>query len=193
MMSSSTSREKIASPQAPGAVEVGDAELALDIRVARPAVAASVERQEPRPAVRKPRRHRHVVLVEREMHERAALEGQQRLACRRAVVPVLLLGVLERGAGQEVLRLHRRDGQAVDEEHDVEPPAVLLAVLDLLHHAQDVRLVLGDALRLQGARGPEVAERKLDAGDDLDALAQHVEQPAILQRLRKLREEGLLG
>lgn len=116
------------------AVEIRDAELVLDIGISGPAVAAPVERQKACPAVGKPRRHRHVVFIERKVHERAALEGQKRLARRRAVGAILPFSMPKGRAGEKVLGLHRDDGQAVQEEHHVKPVAVLRAVLDLLHH-----------------------------------------------------------
>ena len=56
---------------------------------------AAVEGKEPGLAVLKPRGHGHVVLIHREMNQRAALESQQRFVGGRAVLPVLKLRVFE--------------------------------------------------------------------------------------------------
>ena len=65
--------------------------------------------------------------------------------------------------------------QSIEKQHNIQPPAMLLTVLDFFHYAQDVGLVLGDPLGFQGARWTEKAQRKIDSRDDFDALPQHVQ------------------
>ena len=118
-----------------------------------------------------------------------ALKGQQRLACGGSVVAILLFRVAKGRSGQAIFCLDGDNGQAVDEEHRVEAPAVLPAVFDLIHYGEDVGLILGDTLRLQPAHRAEIARAQGDVRDDLDPLAQNVEQAALLQRLAESREE----
>ena len=84
--------------------------------------------------------------------------------------PVLLDGVLDRLL-ELALQLHRDDGDAVQEEHEIDAPRLGLgaglgevglggvgAVDQLGHHAQDVAFVHGLRLRVQTMVGLELAE-----------------------------------
>ena len=85
--------------------------------VALAAGVAAVEREEPGLEALEPGRHLDEVRVDGEVDERPPPEGHVR---RVAVLPVLLLGVLDRLVGQRVLQLRRRDRDAVDEQAQVE-------------------------------------------------------------------------
>ena len=130
-------------------IQMGDAEIAFDVGIAGAVVTATVEGQEAGLSVGEPRRHRYVVLVHREMDERAALERQERLAGGRAVVPVLFLGVAEGRAGRTVLQLGCRHGQPIDEQRHVDGVFRALAVMQLPDDRQDVGLVVAEQCRIQ--------------------------------------------
>ena len=126
------------------------------------------------------------------MNERAALEGEERLAGGRAVVPVLLLGVAEGRAGRTVLQLGRRHGQAMTNS------AISMAFSTVGCSAvpddrQEIGPVVDDQCHIQPRGRLEEAQAEPDAGDQLDAVAQHAERAAGLQGLLQLLEELGLG
>ena len=96
-------------------------------------------------------------------------------------------------AGEAVLQLHRRNRQAVDVQHDIDASAMLRAVLDLLDHGQDVRLELADKIRIERRSRFEEAEAELDAGHKLQAAAENIQCPAILECPCQLVEQRLFG
>ena len=145
-------------------------------RVARAVVVALVEGQEPRALAAQLGTHPHLAVVHREMHH-AAAELEQPLA-RVAVAPVLLDGVLDGLLGEAVLQLEGGDGQAVDEQAQIERAARLVrAVGELARDREAVlrvqRLGLGVARRRRAVEQIEV-QRPV-----LHALAQHVDDAAL--------------
>ena len=96
-------------------------------------------------------------------------------------------------AGRTVLQLGRRHGQAVDEQRHVDGVLRALAVAQLPDDRQDVGLVVVDQRRIQPRGGLEEAQAEPDAGDQLDAVAQHIERAAGLQGLLQLLEELGVG
>ena len=80
-------------------------------------VVAQVERQEPRLLAREPGRHRNLVRVDREMHQRPRPSVTFFGSRSR---PVLLDRVLDALAGQRVLQLRRRHRDPVHEQAQVE-------------------------------------------------------------------------
>ena len=102
-------------------------------------------------------------VADREMHDCAAWEAQQRLpvlalGMRRPVEPILVHGVLN-ALGEVRLELDGRDRQAVQEEDEVDAVLVRRRIAHLPHDAQPVRLVARDDVRVHGERRTELRER----------------------------------
>ena len=157
--------------------QVGGGEAAPGGRVARAAIAALVERQEARRRAAQAGGHVDQVRVGREMRQ-AAAEREERLL-GVAVEAVLADGILDVLAGQRVLQFRGENGQAVQEEDQVQAVLVLQAVV---HLAADRKEVAGVelAIRLvQPAGRPEVGELEF-AAVALDPLPQDVQRAALL-------------
>ncbi len=94
------------------------------------------------------------------MHERAATEGEERLASGLPVLCVLLeaRGEVLREVGLELDRRHR---DAVHEEHEVDPVAVLAGVTHLPHDTEAVGGEVLQRLRIELIRWPLLEEREL--------------------------------
>ena len=116
-----------------------------DRRVPRPAEAPAVERQEAGLRPREAGSHEHLLGVDGEVGEAAGV-AEERLA-RVAVLPVLADGVLDVLTVERVLELGREDGDAVQEEREVEALLVLLAEAELADDGEEVG-------RVQGAAAP---------------------------------------
>ncbi|MNP54506.1 hypothetical protein D3C76_1490670 [compost metagenome] len=108
--------------------------IAFRHRVARAALfAAQVKRQKEGVFTCQLGGHRHFVLAHSKVHKRAALKGQQwlGLACERvfnrAVVAVLALGVFHRLL-ELAFQLQRGGGDAIDEQHQIQPWVVALPI-----------------------------------------------------------------
>ena len=158
-----------------------------DRRVPGAAVAALVERQEAglRPGER--RGHEHLVGIHGEVGEAAAV-GEQRLP-RVAVGAVLVDRVPHVLAGERVLQFGGEDGDAVQEEREVEAPAGLLAEAQLADDGEEVRGVEALRLLVESARGAEVREPE-PAAHVPDAAPEHVERPAPGDLAREAAEEA---
>ena len=129
------------------------------------------------------------------MHQRAALEGQQRLGLarqrvfHRAVVAVLALGVFH-ALLELAFQLQRGDGDAVDEQHQIQTRVVLaLAVVGgirhLRHHAQAVALVALEGVRVHAVVGLEATRLDLHPRQ-LEAMAQYIQGAVLLQLAHQL-------
>ena len=106
-------------------------------RIARAIVVALVERQEPGVLALKVRAEAHLLLVHSKVHQ-AAAELEEQLA-RVAVALVLLHRVVYGLLGEAVLEFEGRNGQAVDEQGEVEGKLGLVpAVAELLRDAEDI-------------------------------------------------------
>ena len=120
-------------------------------RVAFGAIVAFIEGQENRRRPFQPRRHVDFGIADREMHQRAAREAQERLrrlslGSRVPVEAILVHRVLH--ALREVgLEFDCGDGQAVEEEDEVEAVLIRHRVAHLPHDAQPVRLVARHEMR----------------------------------------------
>jgi hypothetical protein len=134
--------------------------------------------------------HGHLVLTHREMHQGTAPEGEQRLrlardrVLHRAVPPVLAPGVLHRLL-ELALELQGGGGDAVDEQHQVQPRVVVPGpcvrrVRDLRHHAQAVGAVTRQRIGVHAVIGAEAAQIQLHPGH-LDAVAQHLECAGLVE------------
>jgi hypothetical protein len=155
-------------------------------RVARAVVVALVEGQEPRALAAQLGAHPHLAVVHREVHH-AAAELEQPLA-RVAVALVLLDGVLDRLLGEAVLQLEGGDGQAVDEQAQVERAARLVHAVGEL--ARDREAVLGvQLLGLGVARRRRAVEQVEVQRPVLHALAQHVDDAALADLAGEAGEE----
>ncbi|MNJ48863.1 hypothetical protein D3C77_440700 [compost metagenome] len=171
------------------------------LRVARAAFrTAEVEWQEEGVFTRQLGGHRHLVLAHSKVHQRAALEGQQRLGFTgqrvfyRAVVTVLALGVFYRLL-KLAFQFQRRRGEAVDEQHQIQPWVVALPAAASLtrmgrvghfrHHAQAVALVTFEGVRVHAVVGLEAAQLDLYRWQ-LKAVAQHIQGAALLQLAHQL-------
>ena len=144
-------------------------------RVARGVVPATVEGQEPRRFALQMGAEADLVVVDGEVDE-AAPELEQ-FFLRVAVAPVLLNRVGHRLLGEAVLELEGGDGQAVDEEAEVEGKlGVVAAVAELARDAEPVQVVEGRCLLVAG-RGGAVEEVEV-VGAVVDAASQHLDSAA---------------
>ncbi len=134
---------------------VGSAMFAIDVRVAGALVAPTIEWEEPRLPVHEPCRHRHVGSVHSEVDERAALERQQWFVGWRAILTILLFGVLEGRPGQLILELECRDGNAIHECNRVDRVLVATAVTHLSRDRENVRVVASHQCRIDAGSGLE--------------------------------------
>ena len=158
------------------AVEIGDPEFFFDIRIAGTSIAAAVEWQEACAAIVEMCGHGHVVLIQREMHQGAALESQEGLAIRRAVLAVLLFGCLIGRACQGVLEFHCGKRDAINEEHHINCVLRAQGIAYLTHHSEDIALIGAQHRRVEAGGWLEGAKGDLDARHDGDALAQDLER-----------------
>ena len=128
------------------------------------------------------------------MDERPARKAQQRLGVlafrlRVAVEAVLVDRVLD-ALGEVGLQFDGRDGQAVEEEDEVERVLVRLRIANLPHDAQAVGGVAGEDVGVHRERRLELGEREgLLQADDVDAMAQHFERAAIVELLADAVEQ----
>ena len=154
-----------------------------------PPVVAEVERQELRPLPREPRRHRHLLRVDREVHERPRPSSHVRRVTVRAVLRHRVLDPL---AGQRVLQLRRRHRDPVHEQAQVERvrrPARTASWRTTVSRFASYR---SHQLRRQPVRGLEVRQPERDALID-DPVPQHVDRAAVVDLRRKPLEEAGLG
>ena len=142
-------------------------------RIARPAELALVEGQEARRLVHKLRGDVDQLRVHREVSQASAV-GQERLA-GIAVAFVLRDGVLDVLSGERIFEFGGEERQTVQEDPEVQAVLVLLAVVELPHHREEVAPVEALEFLVEAAGGPEVGESKLAAGI-LDAVPQHVQR-----------------
>ena len=118
----------------------------------------------------------HFVVVHSEMHH-AAAELEEFLT-RVAVVLVLLDGVFHRLLGQAVLQLEGSDGQAVDEQAEIERQLRLVAAVAQL--AGDAEAVGGVERLSLGVAQRRCAEEEVDVVRTVfDAVAQHIDRTAL--------------
>src|SRR6185312_13766032 len=93
-------------------------------RIARTAVVPEVERQEARLLASESRGHHRLGLANREMHQRATWERQQRLGYTalgmRVPVVAVLVHRVAHALGEVGLQLRRGYRDAVDEQHQVQ-------------------------------------------------------------------------
>ena len=106
-------------------------------RIAGAVVPSLIEREEPRLFATKVRAELHLVVVDGEVRQ-ATAKLEQLLP--RVAVPLVLLDCVLRGLlGQAVLQFESDDGQAVDEEAQVQGKLGLIAtVTKLPRHAKPV-------------------------------------------------------
>ena len=128
-------------------------------RIAGAVVPALVEGQKPRNLALQVGTHPDFVVIHREVdHAAAKLEDQ---LARVAVAPILLDGVLDGLLGQAVLELESGDGQAVDEQGQIERELGLVAAVAQL--AGDAEAVGGEALGGLGVAGRRGAVEEVQA------------------------------
>ena len=144
-----------------------------DGRVSRAAEAPPVERQEPGLRAEELGGHEHLVRIHGEVGE-APRVGEERLA-RVPVGPVLVDRVLDVLAGERVLEFSREDGDAVQEEGEINALIVLLAEMELADDREEVRGVQPLEFLIEPARRAEVGEAELAARVP-DAVSKHVER-----------------
>jgi hypothetical protein len=91
-------------------------------------------------------------------------------------------------AGERILQLGREDGDAVQEQHQVEAVRAGRAVAQLADDREQVRRVQPARLVVQATGRAEIREVELAAGV-LDAMPQHVERATALDLRREPLEE----
>ena len=125
-------------------------------RIAGPAEPAPIEGKEAGLAAREVSRDVDQLRVDGEMGETPTV-GEERFA-RIAIGLVLPDRVLDGLPGQRILELGREDGNAVQEEHEIEAILVLAAVPDLTGDCEEVRPMEPPHLLVEPARGAKVRE-----------------------------------
>ena len=109
-------------------------------------------------------------------------------------VPVRLVlsdGVLDILSGQGVLELGREDGNAVEEEGEVEAALILFAVVQLPNYREQIALIKPTGLFIQPAVRAEVGE--LESTSTVpDSVAQHVERTPTSDLRRQPFQEPVL-
>ena len=166
----------------PEAVQVG--------RIAGPAQPTAVEGQEPRSLPLEVGAEVDLVLVDREVRH-AAAEPKELLA--RAPVPLVLPnGVVHRLLGEAILELEGEDGEAVDEQPDVQRAlGVVTAVAKLAGHAEPVLPEAALSCLVLG-RGRAVEEVDV-VGAVLDAVAEDIDRAALRDLALETGEELAAG
>ena len=117
---------------------------------------ALVERQEPGPEAGELRGHEHLFRVHGEVGEAASV-GEEGLS-RVPVVLVLPDRILHVLPVERVLQLGREDGNAVQEEGEVDALLGLLAKAKLAHNGEEVGSVQALQLLVEPARRAEVRQ-----------------------------------
>ena len=144
-----------------------------DRRISRAAEASLVEGQEPGSEPGELRGHEYLFRVHGEVGE-AAPVGEEGLT-RVPVVPVLPDGVLHVLTVERVLELGREDGDAVEEEREVDALLGFFAEAELADNGEEIGRVQALQFLIEPARRSEVREAEL-AARVLDPVAQHVER-----------------
>ncbi len=161
----------------------------LHRRVAGAAVMSTIEGQKAGGGPIQAGGHPDLVRIQGEVNQGAGLEAEQ--GCMGvAVLPVLLLGGGRLLAGHRVLQLAGGDGQAVDEQRQVQLVVGLGVVAQLAHHAQAVLVVQVPDRRIQVVAGFEVRQQDLLAME-LEAPAQHRQHTEGIQGLGKGLDEEI--
>ena len=112
---------------------------------------------------------------------------------RSAVEAVLVDGVAD-ALGEVRLELDGGNRDAVEEEDQVEAVLVVQRVADLPHDAEAVGLVVGEDVLVQAHRGLEAGElERLLQAEEFDAIAEHIEGPALVELGTEAVEERRLG
>ena len=134
-----------------------------------------VERQEYSLLAGQPGGHRHRVLIDREMHQRARGEHQ---ILRVAVIPVLPDRVCHRLPRRLRFQLRRRHRQTINEQHQIHRiTSIRLRMMHLARHHKPVRVEQLPQLRSQIMRRRE--ERQFDSDAEvLHTPTQHIHCPA---------------
>ena len=159
-------------------------------RIAGAVVPAPVERQKPGRLAGEPGAEAHLGLVHGEMRD-APTEFEELLA-RVSVPPVLLDRVVHGLLGQVVLEFERDDGQAVDEERDVERPLRLVAAVAKLPGDAEPVPLEAFTRPLVARRGRPVEEIHVMCAMG-HALAQHVDNTPLRYLPLQPREESAPG
>ena len=160
-----------------------------DRRISSAAEAPLVEGQEPGSGAGELGGHEHLFRIHREVGEAASV-GEERLT-RVPVVLVLVDRVLHVLTVERVLELGREDGNAVQEEGEVDALLGLFAEAELAHNGEEVGPVQALQFLVESARRPEVREPEF-AARVLDAVSQHVERPAAGDLTRETAQETRL-
>ncbi|MCY1306003.1 hypothetical protein D9M70_558350 [compost metagenome] len=113
------------------------------------AVVTQIERQKARCRALQASGHLHFAVAHGKVHQRTRREAQQRLCPALglwlAVETILIHGILHR-LGEIGFQLAGRDGDAVEEQHQIDGVLAGQRVAHLANHAQAVCRVLGGQL-----------------------------------------------
>ena len=135
----------------------------VTVRVRRIALAADmactvgtlIERQEKSPFPLQAGRHVHVFQIDGEMHQNPFFESENRVLVL-PVETVLFDGVCRVLAGELAFQFHRHDGNAVDEQNDIDALFITRRIMELAGTVQDIAFVsLAGGLVHRGFRFPE--------------------------------------
>ncbi len=137
--------------------EIGGAITALNRRVARALIKATVKRDEGSVLAVQLRCHPDFISIHCKVNQRPLAKLEQWFI-RRAVILILRDSVLEGLTRQRVFKLHRDDGQTVQEYHRVNGVFIGEAVFDLAGHLQNVFIILRHSGLVHPAAGLKVAQ-----------------------------------
>ena len=132
------------------------------------------------------------------MDQGAAGEREERLGglafgAGMAVKAVLVNGVAD-ALGEIGLQLGGGDGDAVEEEDEVEAVLVVLGIVDLAHHPETVGGVAGEDVGIDGQGGLELGHQQgLLEAEQLDAVAEHIEGAALVELVAQAGQENFAG
>jgi hypothetical protein len=121
----------------------------------------------------------------------AATKLKQRLA-RIAVVPVLAYSFLDILPLEGILQLNGEDGQAIEEQAQVEGQFVIGLILELAHHTEDVGFIKLLQFRVQAAGWHKISQLEF-CPPILHTIPKHIEHTAFLNLFGQPPEKAFAG
>lgn len=161
-------------------------------------VAALVEGQELGAWALQAAGHLHLAIAHGEVHQGAAGEGEQRFRGLTGSLGKSVGFVLPHRIGDVLgvvgLELHGGDGDAVEEQHQIEAVLAAGGVAHLAHHAQAVGVVAGQDRSIEPKGGLELRQIEgLGQPEHLHAVAEQIEGAPLVELLAHALQQGGLG
>ena len=157
---------------------IGDTVLVFEGGVTRTGIdafaVAHVEWQEKGRVSGKLGGHIDLLQIHRKVHKASSLKAEQS-GVRVTINTVLINGILVRLTGGIAFQLKRHDGNAIQEDDQVN--TLIIACPDLLHNGENILLVPCQQFPVKGGSGLGVHKLQLHIGD-FNAMLQHIQQTA---------------